>query len=544
MRALIAIALMTVGCADVALERPPCTSDSQCGEGQICFVDGCGDPGKGLFVEVSTSAGGGAQDFAVGASLEGNQTLQLAPPAFIKGLVSQPKSAAGPIVPYSASVSLAAVGQSALIPGVARAFTSSVNLGMVGGTFQLPVATGIYDLMVTPQDPTVPPQVVHSIAVQPGDQLFEQILLANAADPATVTKVEGTLSYPNAGSAPTHTFQAQAFDTVTGDPLSEPSDVQALGSSFTLYVGVGSPLAPTFNVVMTPVDPTTEPSASFVVPWNANLLGVQLTMGDYGAPVAASGRLVDSTQQPVAQAEVFIQGQVTGGGDYRSATAISGADGTFSVQTLASATDGSGELTLLAVPPVGAQAGATSVPVTIGLDGGAVGDIACPDRLQLTGLLRNPDGTPAANATVSVTPVAAPAITAGLANPPLATTDSAGSFKMFLDPAFYRLDFVPADSTVPHASWFWPSDYSVDAGVGTATSPIYTLSAGRTLHGTITQQRDSSSAQQPVSGAAVTFYRVSMAQGLPVSYPLAETTANTDGTFSVLLPSAPDAGTP
>ncbi|HEX4620010.1 MAG TPA: hypothetical protein VH208_00455, partial [Myxococcaceae bacterium] len=171
-----------------------------------------------------------------------------------------------------------------------------------------------------------------------------------------------------------------------------------------------------------------------------------------------------------------------------------------------------------------------------------VGDVPCASRLLLRALLRNPDGTPASNAAVSATLVTAVLGTTGLSSLPQATTDLAGSFSMLLDPGFYRLDFVPADSKVPHGSWFWPNDYSVDAGVGGIDSPIYTLSQGRTLHGTITQQPDPSSAQRPVAGAAVTFFRVSNVQGLPVSFPVAQTTANTDGTFSVLLPTAPDAG--
>jgi hypothetical protein len=550
MRALLATGLLAAGCTSVSVMRAECASDSQCGAGQICFVDGCGDPGRGLFVEVSTSAGGGAQDFSVGSSLEGNQTLQLAPPAFIKGSVSQPASLGGPLVPYPAKVDLAAIGQSALIPGVARTVTASINLGMVGGTFQLPVATGVYDLSVSAQDQTVPPQVIHAIAVQPGDQPFEQIVLAaaNDVDKSTVKEVTVNLVYPNTSTTSTHAFVAQAFDTVTGDPLSEPATVTAVApadggnGNFDLFVATGSPLASAFSIVVTPVDPTSAPTNAFVVPWNVNLIGLTLAMGDYGSLVAATGRLVDQSGLAVAQAEVFIQGKVTGGGDYRSATAITGPDGTFSVQTLASATDGSGDLTLFALPPVGTDAGATAVPVVVGPGGGAVGDVPCPSRLLLNGLLRNPDGTPAANAAVSATLITAVLGTTGLSSLPQTTTDLAGSFSMLLDPGFYRLDFVPADGKVPHGSWFWPTAYSVDAGVGGVDSPIYTLSQGRTLRGTITQQPDPSSAQRPVSGASVTFFRVSNVQGLPISFPVAQTTANTDGTFSVLLPTAPDAG--
>src|SRR6185295_15314583 len=44
-------------------EPPPCSSDSDCSGGAICFPEGCGDPGKGIRVQVTH--GGAAREYAI-----------------------------------------------------------------------------------------------------------------------------------------------------------------------------------------------------------------------------------------------------------------------------------------------------------------------------------------------------------------------------------------------------------------------------------------------------------------------------------------------
>ncbi|MER2567075.1 MAG: hypothetical protein ABTQ32_40485 [Myxococcaceae bacterium] len=39
-------------CGNVTTKPPACLTDLDCSGGYVCFVDGCGDPTRGLAVEV------------------------------------------------------------------------------------------------------------------------------------------------------------------------------------------------------------------------------------------------------------------------------------------------------------------------------------------------------------------------------------------------------------------------------------------------------------------------------------------------------------
>ncbi|MBL8954160.1 MAG: hypothetical protein JNK82_25510, partial [Myxococcaceae bacterium] len=59
MRFFVAIAVTLVlstcsmGPAQDPYQLVACTVDVQCRQGQVCFPDGCGDPGKNIVVEVT-----------------------------------------------------------------------------------------------------------------------------------------------------------------------------------------------------------------------------------------------------------------------------------------------------------------------------------------------------------------------------------------------------------------------------------------------------------------------------------------------------------
>ena len=127
-RLVTALALLSAlagGCAAFddgpgdALEPQVCKSDSECDEGQVCFADGCGDPGKDLVVEVTPNpkAGLHAQDFALDLR-EAHPALQLQGPALLAGQVLRETGADGgvPVLEeYAGPVTVRATGESLLL---------------------------------------------------------------------------------------------------------------------------------------------------------------------------------------------------------------------------------------------------------------------------------------------------------------------------------------------------------------------------------------------------------------------------------------------
>ncbi|MFP2902042.1 carboxypeptidase regulatory-like domain-containing protein, partial [Corallococcus sp. 4LFB] len=90
----LALGLTGAGCAFLEDEPPPpqlvCRSDAECAAGQVCFVDGCGNPGGDIVVEVQPLPRAGllAQDFPVDR-LRPEQNLELFSPVRLRGQVSR-----------------------------------------------------------------------------------------------------------------------------------------------------------------------------------------------------------------------------------------------------------------------------------------------------------------------------------------------------------------------------------------------------------------------------------------------------------------------
>ena len=135
MKALLPLTLVLVasGCGRPSAAPPICTSDAQCDSGQLCFAEGCGDPGKGIVVEVEGGALNGqfAHDFAVEAGkLSAVADFPIGPPLSISGEFQRERSASSnPLdrTSYTEAVVLRAVGESTLLPGSTGSGGSSVR---------------------------------------------------------------------------------------------------------------------------------------------------------------------------------------------------------------------------------------------------------------------------------------------------------------------------------------------------------------------------------------------------------------------------------
>lgn len=535
----LAFAACTFGASEMGPTRMPCNDDSECSGEQVCFPDGCGDPGRDIVVEVVPGAASGqlAQDFAVEKVLPSLDFQAFAPPV-IQGVITQDSSNSSEL-PYNGEVSVRVTGESLLIPGRSRSFQYTVQPDQ--GAYQVPVASGHYALTFTPAEPVLPPRQLSGQTVNPGD-----VHEINERFPAisSLMRIDGRLVLTAESNAvPQTAMEIQALDPVTSAPLSQRSRVSSgqLTSTgdFYLYIEQG---AGNGDVLLraTPKESTAlVPSKTFVISL-ANRMTGPLELGDYGAPVNVSGRIVDELGRPVAGATVLLEGKVNGGGTFKCQRSSTASDGTFSLQTLPSAP--SEALTLVAVPPAESEAAPLRVDVPVSAAAPILGDFVAPQKIVVGGNLFRPDSNPATQVIVRAEPVAK------LDDHPLpsATTEGAtddfGSFALKLAPAIYRLDFVPSDFN-PRVSRFVivrPTTGSMGESVMAPIQlPDFSLSRGRTVTGTISSIPAQLSINQtpvPAPNAAVKFFKVVSFEGKLSHVLLAEGLADSTGSYKVVLP--------
>ena len=500
----------------------PCSSDNDCGGDQVCFVDGCGDPGKDIAVEVTPSSRNGQypQDFPVD-ELEGQQLLQLFPAPSLAGTAERDQLSGGP-QPYDAPITFVLSGQSALIPGLTRHFEATATPS--NGSFQLGVGAGVYSVVATPDDPTLPPLVTPGQTITPGQDT--QLDLRFPA-PEELLPLSGVVV--GAGGAPLPVGLAvQALDAEQ-HPLSQRALVSD-GGTFTVWVDSNLNLkAVTLHV--TPIDPLAlVPEESFSVSLQG--LPQPLAFGDFGEPLTATGRLVAQDGSPVAGASVHLEGSVADGGFFRTQTVQTDDGGSFALQTLPAT---SGPLNLLAVPPPGDTAGLLETTASPLAEATSLGDLACPNRILVSGTLETPDGQPAPGVRVLAEPVAA------LPDRPLplagdqTTTDTSARFTLRLDPAHYRIDFLPTEK-LARTSRFVTIDPAEADGGSLELAPI-ALSNGRSVSGQVEILAGDGGSPQVAPLARVRFYRkVELPDGGTSSVLLDQAYADQTGSYTVLLP--------
>jgi Cys-rich repeat protein len=166
-RALALCAVVFAACSTAIKEPPPCASDSDCPSGNICFAEGCGDPGTGIVVEVEGSAltSFRARDFGLAdGTLLATYDFQMGEALALTGQLQRELSTgvATDRTSYTEGVVVRAVGTSTLLPGITRTFETRFDKPEFG-FFEMNVGAGNFTLIATPIDARVPP--VSSTAV-------------------------------------------------------------------------------------------------------------------------------------------------------------------------------------------------------------------------------------------------------------------------------------------------------------------------------------------------------------------------------------------
>jgi len=259
-------------------------------------------------------------------------------------------------------------------------------------------------------------------------------------------------------------------------------------------------------------------------------------MGGYGDPVDVNGTIVDLRGAAIAGATVHADGPVGGGGTFRSQSVQTNDSGYFSLRTLPSASGSTSNL--WAIPP--AQSGSGILRSSLAIRGAtALGNIACPDKVIAQGNVYTNDEANAPGVRVMAAPIQQ------LPGHPLpgagdqTTTDENGAYSLKLDPAIYRLDFIPRGQ-LPRTSRFAavPADPAPSGGYRLVQVADVFLSKARKITGLVSAV--ASPEVDTPSIAPLTrlrFFRVTTdVDGRLSSILLAETVTDSTGSYSVYLP--------
>lgn len=526
---VLALATCVLGCGAWDPEPLSCRSDSECGDTQVCFPEGCGDPGKNIVVEVVPNPKGGlyAQDFRVD-DLRSEHNLELFDPPTLQGQV-RVESATSSSTSYGSPVTLRMTGESLLIPGVVRRHETTFT--PEDGGYSLPVGAGNYAITLVAPNTELPP-LFDSREVRPGRSETLDFLLPA---PALLLRLTGKVLRHD-GLPMDVDLEIQALDE-TLRPLSQRVAVKRTTGEFSLALPPSVEWFSNVNLLVLPL------SADALVPqkmFNVDPrepLQAALSMGDYGVPVKVSGRVLGPDKKPVSQATVYLQGRVGGGGQYRSQKVLTDEGGAFEVLTLPSS--GEATMTLNIVPPAGALAGLTLKSVSVARASTVtLADITCAARVKVRGTLQLPSGSlPAVGARVVAEPVGE---VAGWPRPALGaealrTTDESGQFELLLDPGQYRFDFLPTEG-LPRVSRI----VSVLPADATSPEPVmelspFTLSKGRRITGLVSIS-GARLMEPAVPYASVRFFRVVNVEGKPSALLLSQTLTDQSGNYSTTVP--------
>lgn len=535
---------LACGCSqpnELSSFQQPCTTDGECAANQVCFADGCGDPGEGLTVELLPSSANKQyiQDIAIDR-LSPVTNIEGEAPAVLQGELQQEMSNNGGTVAYAGDITVNAEGESVVIPGRTRSVTFTVTPD--NGSFQVPVHSGAYRISLTTKDPIFPPVLFSDVRIHPGavqnlDTTFQPV--------SALQQVSGTLLKTRSPRlvAQTTPYDVQAFDVESNLPISQRVPASSGNSisdgSFVLWVSTSSGARELIIKAFPRTPDVLGPTKSFRVPLSSDV--GELELGDFGVPVNITGRvLAKSGGAPLPFSRVHIEGVVAGGGVFKGPTVTADAMGVFALSTLP--TGAMGQLDIIAEPTPDATAATVRAPIVIPLGGGSVPDVQAPDKVTLLGSLVRPDGEAASEVYVTAEPLSA--LSEDLPTPrgpTETTTDEDGRFSLQLDPGEYRLDFVSTDG-LPRVSRFVRVDPPVGyTGEGRAPLelPTFSLSLGRTITGTIfaiPRPQGTRDSLAPAPNATFKFFRVVTFEGKRSSLLLAEGAANADGTYKVILP--------
>lgn len=541
-RTLLALALVLGGCATSPPQSPPCVSNEECAHGNVCFAEGCGDPLRGIVIEVSGNGIGGqyARDFAIDdGTLGAAQNLDFGEPLRLIGEFQRGSF-------YAEPVKLQAVGASELIPGVSRVYQALIEQPM-GGAYQLALGAGRFRVTAIPVDAAVPPVTVREVVVRASfsapqiNFLFPTLEQAITLSGRLLKKVD-TTRFPSLEVPLTATgtsMDVQAFDSETNEPLSQRFPVSSgqpgANGNFTMTLSPRVKDLKTVLLLATPRDATLPlPTKKFVLTTPLPAV-VTLELGDTGAPLIVTGRAIDADQQPIANASVLLDGSVNGNGTFRSRLATTDATGAFTLDTL----PGAGAMKLTVMPPPESLAAVTTFNVRSPASDGPLDPavVKCDVRATLTGQVLNPDGAPAQGVVVRAIEQVGSSISRPLPLEGADTqTEADGRFSLRVDPATWRLEF--SSSALPLASRLVVVS-TIDANGNRVVSqelkaPV-TLSRARSLTGVITGTNPVKGTA-PVSWATVRVFRVTPGGSSSTVILMGTTVADERGRYSVNLP--------
>jgi hypothetical protein len=517
---VLVLAALVQGCGVWAPEPISCRSDSECGDTQVCFPEGCGDPGRNIVVEVVPNPKGGlyAQDFRVD-DLRSAHNLELFDPPTLQGQVRVETTSS--TASYGSPITLRMTGESLLIPGVVRRHETTFT--PEDGGYSLPVGAGNYAVTLIAPNTELPP-LFDSREVRPGRSETLDFLLPA---PTSLVRLAGKVLRHD-GLPMDVELEIQALDESLR-PLSQRVAVKRTTGEFSLALPPSAAWLSNVNLLVLPtsVDALVPQKTFNVDPREAQ---EPLSMGDYGAPVKVRGRVWGPDQKPVPQATVYLQGRVGGGGQYRSHKVLTDESGSFEVLTLPSSGDSA--MTLYIVPPAGSLAGLTLKSVPVARTSAVTqADVTCAARVKVRGTLQLPSGSlPAVGARVVAEPVGEvpgwprPALVAEA----LRTTDDSGRFELLLDPGQYRFDFLPTEG-LPRVSRI------VSVLPGDVELSPFTLSKGRRITGLVSIS-GARMMEPAVPYASVRFFRVVHVEGKPSALLLSQTLTDQSGNYSTTVP--------
>lgn len=537
-------------CAPFWIEPPGptfCTTNADCGQGLICFPDGCGDPGSDLKAQITFAQQ--AQEFEIKDLQGAAYNQELSRPPFFSGLIRQ-DTAIGP-VPFTNSLTLKASGSALFIAGVPRRVELPAQ--PLNGQYLLPVHTGKYfTLFAFSSDTAVPPVWLENTSgwtMPPGGVTHQDITFPAQS---ALVRISGSLLLSTALGPVTSPMNVQVLEQNFGRPLSQPAAVDAAGN-FSVLASPRALANQYVELLASPRDGTLTsgaivPSRLFTsVPVGVPFTPLVLEMGEFGTAVSLTGRVLDMDGQPVPAAVIYTERTADNRTNYKSLAVNSDANGNFSVLALPTLSV-EDAVTLWVVPPTGSRAGTLAAVMTVPVSGGPVGDLRCPRRIEVRGQVLRPDGSaPASGVSVIAEPVGG----VGFLKPPTfsqeGTTTTLGWYGFWVDPGEYRLDFHPSDLLPKVSRRAIIAPQTTDPPLPVQLEP-FTLWNGRKLTGQITGFANASATvKTALPGATVELFRVTVDNGREVSYSLAKTTTDGNGTYSVVLPTAPssaDGGTP
>ncbi|HEY8210180.1 MAG TPA: carboxypeptidase-like regulatory domain-containing protein [Myxococcaceae bacterium] len=537
---VMALAFGAGSCGRVIVGAPFCTTDAECGAGEICFPDGCGDPGQGLKMQVTT--GKYSQEIEL-ADPHAAQEVVLERQATFSGQLRQ-DTASGPVA-FTGSVTFRGGGSALLVTGYPRRIDELVQPS--AGQYSFPASSGKYlSLTASSADPTIPPVSVENQSLwtlAPGaDQKLDVTFPAQGA----LVRISGTLVLSTVLGPVGSPMQIQVLELNTGRPLSQPAPVDPLTGTFSV---LASPKASGqyVQLLASPRDAALSPDT--IVPtriFGSVLVTVPFTpitlqMGDFGSAVEVTGAVQDANGVPVAGAKVYTERATQDRNNYTSTPVFTGADGAFRVKALPTLTPGDG-VSLWVVPPSGSHAGTLEVVATVPPSGGSIQQpLRCPRRPEIRGQVFRPSGSePATGVNVVAEPVGGVPGRKPPTYPQESTTDTEGRFSFFADPGEYRLDFHSPD-TLPRVSRRVIVDPPPGPDPTPTDVPPFTLWNGRKLNGSVSAfATPNAPTPTAVAGATVELFRVVTEGPKKVYYSLGRTTTESNGTYELSIPTVPE----